>query len=295
MKSKDLQHQHAGMVTANKIWSDRAKAHPTLSEISYSLKEFSEISGSTEMEILQGTSRGEFSPLVFIRATYAGGKGTKAFLILLQGEITMMVSQNGTLFDPNKVDSHCLDEPEFTGMEITPNVMDQWVTLPPKQYEQFWRDQLDSIMLPALPAIAIPQAAWQGGFLANSSLRSLLTIIFEPPLPIISLNDIRFKKPEHTTTRKPHTAYIVHELKKETKRGESWKKLKALASESLGKNPVKLPGYGSIYLKRDWKKPASVLRYKNEEFKKSDDGELIKKSAFDTAWNAANKGNIKET
>ena len=126
MKSKDSKHQLAGMVTVNKILSDRAKAHPTLSEISYSLKEFTEISGNTEMEILQGTSRGEFSPLVFIRATYAGGKRTKAFLILLQGEVTMMVSQNGTLFDPNKVDSHCLDEPEFTGMEITPNVMDQW-------------------------------------------------------------------------------------------------------------------------------------------------------------------------
>ena len=91
---------------------------------------------------------------------------------------------------------------------------------------------------------------------------------------------------EETTSgkRKPHTFYIATVKKDGTKRGDAWNKLKRLASESKGGKQIDLPGFGKIYLKRDRENPETVLRYKHTEFERPDDGNQIKKEAFDRAW-----------
>jgi hypothetical protein len=97
------------------------------------------------------------------------------------------------------------------------------------------------------------------------------------------------------THHKPHTSYIAINVKAGTKRADAWEQLKQLASKSLGTTQVQLLGYGPIFLKRDRQNPESVVRYKHSKFEKPDDGELIKKGAFNTAWTAEKKGNMKET
>ena len=94
---------------------------------------------------------------------------------------------------------------------------------------------------------------------------------------------------------KPHTAFAAHEVTAGTKRGDVWKKLKRLASESRGEQQVELPGYGLIYLKRDRHDPENAVMYKHHKFDCPDDGELVQKSAFDTAWTTEKKGRMKET
>jgi len=98
-----------------------------------------------------------------------------------------------------------------------------------------------------------------------------------------------------SSKRKPHTAFVAHEMKAGTRRADAWGKLKRLASKSLGTTQVQLLGYGPIFLKRDRQNPESVLRYKHSKFEEPEDGELIKKGAFNTAWTAEKKGNMKET
>ena len=96
-----------------------------------------------------------------------------------------------------------------------------------------------------------------------------------------------FENSEEETTsgkRKPHTFYIATVKKDGTKRGDAWNKLKRLASDSKGGKQIDLPGFGKIYLKRDRENPETVLRYKHTEFERPDDGNQIKKGAFDRAW-----------
>ena len=107
---------------------------------------------------------------------------------------------------------------------------------------------------------------------------------------------------ELSSKRKPHTAFIANEMKAINNRGDTWEKLIQLANDSVGKNQVELPGYGKIYLRRVRKNPEKEILYSHEsfDFDKAEnlpDGvDLIKKTAFDTAWtDIANKGNIKET
>ena len=102
--------------------------------------------------------------------------------------------------------------------------------------------------------------------------------------------------------RKPHTAYIANRVKLGKKRGESWEKFKQLANDSIGKQQVELPGYGKIYLRRVRINPEQEILYSHESFDHDETENLpagvllIKKTAYDTAWNdIANKGNIKET
>ena len=102
--------------------------------------------------------------------------------------------------------------------------------------------------------------------------------------------------------RKPHTAYIANRVKLGKKRGESWEKFKQLANDSIGKQKVELPGYGKIYLRRVRINPEQEILYSHESFDHDETENLpagvllIKKTAYDTAWNdIANKGNIKET
>ena len=99
-----------------------------------------------------------------------------------------------------------------------------------------------------------------------------------------------FENSEEVTTsgkRKPHTFYIATVKKDGTKRGDAWNKLKRLASDSKGGKQIDLPGFGKIYLKRDRENPETVLRYKHTEFERPDDGNQIKKGAFDRAWDKA--------
>ena len=102
--------------------------------------------------------------------------------------------------------------------------------------------------------------------------------------------------------RKPHTAYIANKVKLGKERGESWEKFKQLANDSKGKQQVELPGYGKIYLRRVRLNPEQEILYSHESFDHDETENLpagvllIKKTAYDTAWNdIANKGNIKET
>ena len=96
--------------------------------------------------------------------------------------------------------------------------------------------------------------------------------------------------------RKPHTAFIAHEMRAGTKRGGAWKALKQLASEAKGERQVALPGYGWIFLKRDRREPENAVRYKHDKFENPDDGELVKKGAFDRAWsNCKSNGKYTKT
>jgi hypothetical protein len=126
-------------------------------------------------------------------------------------------------------------------------------------------------------------------------LKKLHTEIESTPDVLETLSDKSGK-------RKPHTAFIAHEMKANKKRGESWEKFKQLANDSVGRQQVELPGFGNIYLRRVRKNPEKEILYSHEPFD-HDEVEnipigvfLIKKTAFDTAWNdITHKGNIKET
>ena len=107
---------------------------------------------------------------------------------------------------------------------------------------------------------------------------------------------------ELSSKRKPHTAFIANEMKAINNRGDTWEKLIQLANDSVGKNQVELPGYGKIYLRRVRKNPEKEILYSHEsfDFDKSEnlpDGvDLIKKTAFDTAWTQiAHEENMKKT
>ena len=107
---------------------------------------------------------------------------------------------------------------------------------------------------------------------------------------------------ELSSKRKPHTAFIANEMKAINNRGDTWEKLLQLANDSVGKNQVELPGYGKIYLRRVRKNPEKEILYSHEsfDFDKAEnlpDGvDLIKKTAFDTAWTQiAHEENMKKT
>ncbi len=119
---------------------------------------------------------------------------------------------------------------------------------------------------------------------------------------IESTPDVLETLPDKSGKRKPHTAFIAHEMKANKNRGESWEKFKQLANDSVGRQQVELPGFGKIYLRRVRKNPEKEILYSHEPFD-HDEVEnipigvfLIKRTAFDTAWNdISHKGNIKET
>ena len=107
---------------------------------------------------------------------------------------------------------------------------------------------------------------------------------------------------ELSSKRKPHTAFIANEMKAINNRGDTWEKLIQLANDSVGKNQVELPRYGKIYLRRVRKNPEKEILYSHEsfDFDKAEnlpDGvDLIKKTAFDTAWTQiAHEENMKKT
>ena len=114
-------------------------------------------------------------------------------------------------------------------------------------------------------------------------LKKLHTEIESTPDVLETLSDKSGK-------RKPHTAFIAHEMKANKKRGESWEKFKQLANDSIGKQQVELPGYWKIYLRRVRKNPEKEILYSHEPFDHDEaenlpDGvDLIKRTAFDKAW-----------
>ena len=119
---------------------------------------------------------------------------------------------------------------------------------------------------------------------------------------IESTPDVLETLPDKSGKRKPHTAFIAHEMKANKNRGESWEKLIQLANDSVGKNQVELPGYGKIYLRRVRKNPEKEILYSHEsfDFDKAEnlpDGvDLIKKTAFDKAWTQmAREPNMNQT
>ena len=126
-------------------------------------------------------------------------------------------------------------------------------------------------------------------------LKKLHTEIESTPDVLETLSDKSGK-------RKPHTAFIAHEMKANKNRGESWEKFKQLANDSVGRQQVELPDFGKLYLRRVRKNPEKEILYSHEPFD-HDEVEtipigvfLIKRTAFDTAWNdITHKGNIKET
>jgi len=114
-------------------------------------------------------------------------------------------------------------------------------------------------------------------------LKKLHTEIESTPDVLETLSDKSGK-------RKPHTAFIAHEMKANKNRGESWEKFKQLANDSVGRQQVELPGFGKIYLRRVRKNPEKEILYSHEPFDHDEaenlpDGvDLIKRTAFDKAW-----------
>ena len=71
------------------------------------------------------------------------------------------------------------------------------------------------------------------------------------------------------------------------KRLDAWHDFKQFAQKSRGENQIDLPGYGLIYLKIDKDITKGNLRYKDTAFENPNDGYLITKKAFDSAWDKA--------
>jgi hypothetical protein len=99
----------------------------------------------------------------------------------------------------------------------------------------------------------------------------------------VSIDDNEKEKPIRTSDRL-HLAYIdsVHQMYE--KPIKAWLRLKALADKSRGSHLVEIPGFTKVYLNRDFKFPEKKLRYQFEPFKERNEGKLIDKAAFDTAW-----------
>ena len=112
---------------------------------------------------------------------------------------------------------------------------------------------------------------------------------------IESTPDVLETLPDKSGKRKPHTAFIAHEMKANKNRGESWEKFKQLANDSVGRQQVELPGFGKIYLRRVRKNPEKEILYSHEPFeydKKENIPQgvhLINRKASLKAWNKIKK------
>ena len=87
--------------------------------------------------------------------------------------------------------------------------------------------------------------------------------------------------------RKPHTVFAAKKRESGAKRGDAWHELKEYAKKSKGENQIDLPSYGLTFLKMDKDIAKGNLRYKDTPFENPNDGHLITKKAFDSAWDKA--------
>ncbi len=97
------------------------------------------------------------------------------------------------------------------------------------------------------------------------------------------------KEPEaevkHRKQITPHSKFIAHQIRHGKVMLNSWQLFKRLASESRGAEHVDLPGFGPIYLKQHPKDIAGTILYSDTVFGSPTDGKVVKKNAFDRAWN----------
>ena len=97
------------------------------------------------------------------------------------------------------------------------------------------------------------------------------------------------KEPEaeikHRKQITPHSKFIAHQIRHGKVMLNSWQLFKRLASESRGAEHVDLPGFGPIYLKQHPQDIAGTVLYSDTVFESPTDGKMVKKNAFDRAWN----------
>ena len=84
--------------------------------------------------------------------------------------------------------------------------------------------------------------------------------------------------------RKPHTVFAAFKKKSGVKRGDAWAELKNYAKKSKGDVQIDLPGFGLVYLKMDKDTKKGNLRYKETVFHNPNEGLVITRKAFDSAW-----------
>ena len=85
-------------------------------------------------------------------------------------------------------------------------------------------------------------------------------------------------------TRTPHATYAKYEKQKGSSRSVAWNKLKQFAMESKGEKEVRIPGVGLIFLKLDREDTKNKIRYKLTLFDNANDGTLITRKNFNSAW-----------
>jgi len=85
-------------------------------------------------------------------------------------------------------------------------------------------------------------------------------------------------------TRTPLSTYAKYEKQKGSSRSYAWNKLKQFAMESKGEKEVRIPGVGLIFLKLDREDTKNKIRYKLTIFDNANDGTLITRKNFNSAW-----------
>ena len=173
-------------------------------EYKYSLKEFSEYLGKSEIEILQMVSMGELIPEVYVRVLVESSPEIAMTKAHIQNSDGLHVNINGGLFDQNlvnEIDQIFIKNPEHIPIDIATRVLNSWLLLPPSIFQDFWLSGCNSTRIYSLPLeILIPQKNTK--HILGFELPKITDFfVYFDPAPIITLKDIWFTQSEVKKTR----------------------------------------------------------------------------------------------
>jgi hypothetical protein len=173
-------------------------------EYKYSLKEFSEYLGKSEIEILQMVSMGELIPEVYVRVLVESSPEIAMTKAHIQNSDGLHVNINGGLFDQNlvnKIDQIFLKKPEHIPIDIATRVLNSWLLLPPSIFQDFWLSGCNSTRIYSLPLEILITEKNTKHILGFELPKITDFFVYFDPAPIITLKDIWFTQSEVKKTR----------------------------------------------------------------------------------------------
>jgi hypothetical protein len=173
-------------------------------EYKYSLKEFSEYLGKSEIEILQMVSMGKLIPEVYVRVLVVESPEFEVTKAHIQNSDGLHVNINGGLFDQNlvnKIDQIFLKNPEHIPIDIATRVLNSWLLLPPSIFQDFWLSGCNSTRIYSLPLEILITQKNTKHILGFELPKITDFFVYFDPAPIITLKDIWFTQSEVKKTR----------------------------------------------------------------------------------------------
>ena len=168
-------------------------------EYKYSLKEFSEYLGKSEIEILRIVSMGKLIPEVYVRVLVVESPEFEVTKAHIQNSDGLHVNINGSLFDQNsvnKIDQIFIKNPEHIPIDIATRVLNSWLLLPPSIFQDFWLSGCNSTRIYSLPLEILITQKNTKHILGFELPKITDFFVYFDPAPIITLKDIWFTQTE---------------------------------------------------------------------------------------------------